>query len=169
MNSALIKRLVQETYLRGTHAAKVAPSDNDVTEPEDRELLALVERYCAAFENGDGPALTTLLQADVRLEMPPYAMWFTGRDACVRRTRCNADDPDVGERTTRGGRLPARRTRRDAGPCDTCPLSTSKRQVMPNRASRSVVRHQISTTNNTTRPTVAETWTKVRRSPGAYA
>jgi RNA polymerase sigma-70 factor (ECF subfamily) len=29
-------------------------------------------------------ALTTLLQADVRLEMPPYAVWFTGRDAVTR-------------------------------------------------------------------------------------
>jgi len=66
------------------HLAEVAPTDDDVTEPEDRELLALVERYCAAFENGDMAALTALLQADVKLEMPPYAVWFTGRDAVTR-------------------------------------------------------------------------------------
>jgi RNA polymerase sigma-70 factor (ECF subfamily) len=65
------------------HLAEVAPSD-DITEPEDRELLALVERYCAAFENGDMAALTALLQADVKLEMPPFAVWFTGRDAVTR-------------------------------------------------------------------------------------
>jgi RNA polymerase sigma-70 factor (ECF subfamily) len=64
--------------------AEVAPSDEDVTEPEDRELLSLVERYCAAFENGDVAALTALLQADVKLEMPPYAIWFTGRDAATQ-------------------------------------------------------------------------------------
>ena len=66
------------------HLADVAPSEDDLTEPEDRELLSLVERYCTAFENGDMAALTALLQADVRLEMPPYAVWFTGRDAVTR-------------------------------------------------------------------------------------
>jgi len=57
---------------------------SEVAEPEDRELLALVERYCAAFENGDMAALTALLRADVKLEMPPFAVWFTGRDAVTR-------------------------------------------------------------------------------------
>jgi len=66
------------------HLADVAPSEDALTEPEDRELLSLVERYCTAFENGDMAALTALLQADVRLEMPPYAVWFTGRDAVTR-------------------------------------------------------------------------------------
>jgi RNA polymerase sigma-70 factor (ECF subfamily) len=55
------------------HLAEVAPRDDDVT-----------ERYCAAFENGDVAALTALLQADVKLEMPPFAVWFTGRDAVTR-------------------------------------------------------------------------------------
>ena len=66
------------------HLAEVAPSDDEVAEPEDRELLALLERYCAAFENGDMAALTALLRADVKLEMPPFAVWFTGRDAVTR-------------------------------------------------------------------------------------
>jgi RNA polymerase sigma-70 factor (ECF subfamily) len=66
------------------HLAEVAPSDDEVAEPEDRELLALVERYCAAFENGDMAALTALLRADVKLEMPPFAVWFAGRDAVTR-------------------------------------------------------------------------------------
>ncbi|MDT5160697.1 MAG: polymerase sigma-70 factor, subfamily, partial [Mycobacterium sp.] len=43
------------------HLAEVAPSDDDIAEPADRELLALVERYCAAFENNDMAALTALL------------------------------------------------------------------------------------------------------------
>ncbi|HZA09377.1 sigma-70 family RNA polymerase sigma factor [Mycobacterium sp.] len=64
--------------------AEVAPTDDEVAEPEDKERLALVERYCAAFEKGDVAALTELLQADVKLEMPPYALWFTGRDAVTR-------------------------------------------------------------------------------------
>jgi RNA polymerase sigma-70 factor, ECF subfamily len=66
------------------HLADVAATDDDMAEPDDKNLLALVERYCAAFENGDVAALTELLQADVKLEMPPFAMWFAGRDAVIR-------------------------------------------------------------------------------------
>src|SRR5262249_20113561 len=65
------------------HLADVAATDDDVAEPQDKERIGLVERYCAAFENGDVAALTELLQADVRLEMPPFAIWFTGRDAVI--------------------------------------------------------------------------------------
>ena len=65
------------------HLAEVAPAEENVIEPEDAQLLALVDRYCAAFENGDVAALTELLQADVKLEMPPLATWFTGRDAVM--------------------------------------------------------------------------------------
>jgi RNA polymerase sigma-70 factor, ECF subfamily len=74
------------------HLAEAAPTDDDVAEPEDRERLALIERYCAAFENGDVAALTELLQADVKLEMPPYAIWFTGRDAVTRFLAARAFD-----------------------------------------------------------------------------
>ena len=43
-----------------------------------------LDRYCAAFENGDVAALTDLLRADVKLEMPPHPVWFDGRDAVLR-------------------------------------------------------------------------------------
>jgi RNA polymerase sigma-70 factor (ECF subfamily) len=66
-----------------THLAEVAPVEDNVAEPEDAQLRALVDRYCAAFENADVAALTELLQADVKLEMPPLAAWFTGRDAVM--------------------------------------------------------------------------------------
>ncbi len=67
--------------------AEVSPTEETVGEPgrdypaERRELL---DRYCAAFENADMAALTELLQADVKLEMPPVPVWFTGRDAVTR-------------------------------------------------------------------------------------
>jgi RNA polymerase sigma-70 factor, ECF subfamily len=66
------------------HLAEAAPSEDSVAEPDDAELRALLDRYCAAFENADMAALTELLQADVRLEMPPVPMWFTGREAVTR-------------------------------------------------------------------------------------
>jgi RNA polymerase sigma-70 factor, ECF subfamily len=64
--------------------AQVAPTEESVSEPEDAERRALLDRYCAAFENADLAALTELLQADVRLEMPPVPVWFAGREAVTR-------------------------------------------------------------------------------------
>lgn len=66
------------------HLAEVAPTEDDAAEPEDAARRELLDRYCAAFENADLAALTELLQSDVRLEMPPLAVWFTGRDAVTR-------------------------------------------------------------------------------------
>src|SRR5262249_39795752 len=69
------------------HLAEVSPAEESLAEPgrdypaERRELL---DRYCATFENSDMAALTELLQADVKLEMPPMPIWFTGRDAVLR-------------------------------------------------------------------------------------
>jgi len=67
-----------------THLSEVAPREEDVAEPDDAARRELLDRYCAAFENADLVALTELLQTDVRLEMPPLPVWFTGRDAVTR-------------------------------------------------------------------------------------
>jgi RNA polymerase sigma-70 factor, ECF subfamily len=64
--------------------AEVAPTEEDAVEPDDAERRELLDRYCAAFENADMAALTELLRADVKLEMPPLAVWFTGRDTVIR-------------------------------------------------------------------------------------
>lgn len=65
------------------HLAELAPEEESVAEPADAEQRELLDRYCAAFENADVAALTQLLQADVKLEMPPLAVWFTGHDAVM--------------------------------------------------------------------------------------
>ncbi len=67
-----------------THLAEAAPTEDDVADPDDAALRSLLDRYCAAFENGDIAALTELLRADVKLEMPPHPVWFDGRDAVTR-------------------------------------------------------------------------------------
>ncbi|HTQ19103.1 sigma-70 family RNA polymerase sigma factor [Mycobacterium sp.] len=64
--------------------AEVAPSEESAAEPDDPGRRDLLDRYCAAFENADMAALTELLQTDVKLEMPPVPIWFTGRDAVTR-------------------------------------------------------------------------------------
>jgi RNA polymerase sigma-70 factor (ECF subfamily) len=66
------------------HLSEVSPSEETAAEPDDAERRDLLDRYCAAFENADMAALTELLQADVKLEMPPLPMWFTGRDTVMR-------------------------------------------------------------------------------------
>ena len=66
------------------HLAEVSPTEEDAVEPDDAKRRELLDRYCAAFENADMAALTELLQADVKLEMPPVPEWFTGRDAVMR-------------------------------------------------------------------------------------
>jgi RNA polymerase sigma-70 factor (ECF subfamily) len=40
----------------------------------------VLERFAAAFENGDASALAHLLREDVALEMPPLLTWFVGRE-----------------------------------------------------------------------------------------
>jgi RNA polymerase sigma-70 factor (ECF subfamily) len=66
--------------------AEVSPAEESLgaREPDDTQRRDLIDRYCAAFENSDMAALTELLQADVRLEMPPMPVWFNGRDAVLR-------------------------------------------------------------------------------------
>ena len=66
------------------HLAEVAPSEEDVAEPDDADRRELLDRYCEALENADLAALTELLQIDVRLEMPPLPVWFTGREAVTQ-------------------------------------------------------------------------------------
>ena len=52
--------------------------------PLTSEQSALLERYVAAFERYDVPALTTLLRADAVLSMPPFEMWLQGHDSIAR-------------------------------------------------------------------------------------
>ena len=58
--------------------AQVAPTDEDLAEPDDPAVRDLVDRYVAAFERADVTALAGLLRDDVRLEMPPNRTWFVG-------------------------------------------------------------------------------------------
>jgi RNA polymerase sigma-70 factor, ECF subfamily len=50
----------------------------DVTEPDDPEVRAVIERYVQAFEAADVPALVRLLADEAVLEMPPVPLWYRG-------------------------------------------------------------------------------------------
>jgi len=62
---------------------QVSPTEDDMHEPADAGQRTLLDRYAAAFENADIPALMELLHADATFEMPPQPMWFAGRDRII--------------------------------------------------------------------------------------
>jgi RNA polymerase sigma-70 factor (ECF subfamily) len=51
-------------------------------EPTERER-AVLRRYMDAVERADLAAMAALLADDVRTTMPPYPMWFQGRDSVM--------------------------------------------------------------------------------------
>ena len=59
---------------------QAAPSEDDMREPADPDVVTLLNRYASAFENADVAALTELLREDAVIEMPPTPTWFAGRE-----------------------------------------------------------------------------------------
>ena len=53
---------------------------DEITEPDDPRVRAVVRRYAHAFEQADVPALVRLLTDDAVLEMPPVPLWYRGSD-----------------------------------------------------------------------------------------
>jgi RNA polymerase sigma-70 factor (ECF subfamily) len=51
---------------------------DEVSEPNDPEVLAAIDRYLRAFEAADVPALVRLVADDAVLEMPPVPLWYRG-------------------------------------------------------------------------------------------
>jgi RNA polymerase sigma-70 factor, ECF subfamily len=74
-----VRSLLQRARL--TLAADTPIHDEIVTSPEVDS--ALLERYLRAFETADTDTLARLLADDVRYEMPPFPVWFTGRRAVM--------------------------------------------------------------------------------------
>jgi RNA polymerase sigma-70 factor (ECF subfamily) len=60
---------------------QAGPAADDVAEPASRHDRDLANRYAAAFQDADVPALVALLRADVIAEMPPMREWFRGAGA----------------------------------------------------------------------------------------
>ena len=58
----------------------VSVAEDRVEEPSDPAARALIDRYVAAFEAADVPALTRLLTDQAVMEMPPVPLWFRGRE-----------------------------------------------------------------------------------------
>ena len=73
VNSALqrARAQLQEAAPRQEHAAR----------PADRAQREMADRYVSAFVQADIDTLTRLLADEVVLEMPPFLIWFRGRES----------------------------------------------------------------------------------------
>ena len=74
----------------------VDEAEDETTEPNDPVQRAILDRFTAAFENGDADALAELLRKDPMLEMPPLPGWLgsvraaghpSGQVRCLRGRR----------------------------------------------------------------------------------
>jgi len=66
--------------LQRARAALAGTGDaGEVTEPDDPQGRAVIDRYVRAFEAADVPALVRLLADEVVMEMPPVPLWYVGR------------------------------------------------------------------------------------------
>ena len=59
---------------------ELSASEEQIEEPSSPAARELIERYIAAFESADVPAITRLLAHDVVMEMPPVPLWFVGAE-----------------------------------------------------------------------------------------
>jgi RNA polymerase sigma-70 factor, ECF subfamily len=64
-------------------------------EPTDDER-AVLRRYMDALERADLAAMAALLAEDVRTVMPPWPMWFLGRDAVMSALKASWDPGSPG-------------------------------------------------------------------------
>ncbi|HEX6500143.1 MAG TPA: sigma-70 family RNA polymerase sigma factor [Micromonosporaceae bacterium] len=74
---------------------QATPTEDQVTEPTDAQQRELLDRYVAAFENKDIPAMVELFTSDAVWEMPPFPEWYVGGVdiATLIDTQCPAKGP----------------------------------------------------------------------------
>jgi RNA polymerase sigma-70 factor (ECF subfamily) len=75
---------------------RVAPTEDEIVEPTAAEERQLLDRYVAAFEAKDIPAIVDLFTKDAVWEMPPFTGWYQGPENIGRLvdTQCPAGGPD---------------------------------------------------------------------------
>lgn len=78
----------------GDEAASMLPDQRSgwtpATEPTEADRAAL-RRYMQALDDADLDTMAELLAEDVRTTMPPWPMWFRGRDAVMRALAASWD------------------------------------------------------------------------------
>jgi RNA polymerase sigma-70 factor (ECF subfamily) len=74
---------------------QAAPTEDEIVEPAGAEQRELLDRYVAAFEAKDIPAIVELFTKDAVWEMPPFTAWYQGAETIGRLvdTQCPARGP----------------------------------------------------------------------------
>ena len=70
---------VNSTLQRARAALADVGDVDEVTEPDDPRVRAVIEQYARAFEAADVPGLVRLLTDEAVLEMPPVPLWYRGK------------------------------------------------------------------------------------------
>jgi RNA polymerase sigma-70 factor (ECF subfamily) len=75
--------------------AEAAPSADAVAEPAENDRRELLDRFVAAFEAKDIPAIVGIFTKDAVWEMPPFLGWYSGPEDISRLidTQCPAGGP----------------------------------------------------------------------------
>jgi RNA polymerase sigma-70 factor (ECF subfamily) len=84
MSVAAVKSALQRARAR---LDEIAPTTDEVVEPDSPQARAILDRYMAAIEQADVEAMNDLLRADARLELVPSDVWFEGKVTCVGHLR----------------------------------------------------------------------------------
>ncbi len=69
---------VNSTLQRARAALADVGDVDEVTEPDDPRVRAVIQQYARAFEAADVPGLVRLLTDEAVLEMPPVPLWYRG-------------------------------------------------------------------------------------------
>jgi hypothetical protein len=77
---AALKSLLQRARAR---LEQHTVSDEELAEPTDERARRVLDRYMAAFEQSDMPAIERLLADDAVLEMTGTTTWYSGKARCV--------------------------------------------------------------------------------------
>jgi RNA polymerase sigma-70 factor, ECF subfamily len=80
ISTAAVKSALQRARAR---MEEVAPVADGLTEPDEPQARALLDRYIAAFENADAAALEAVLREDAALEVIGSRTWFSGMSTCL--------------------------------------------------------------------------------------
>jgi RNA polymerase sigma-70 factor (ECF subfamily) len=74
---------------------QASPTEDEIHEPSGADQRELLDRYVAAFEDKDIPAIVELFTKDAVWEMPPFDAWYQGAETIGRLidTQCPARGP----------------------------------------------------------------------------
>jgi RNA polymerase sigma-70 factor (ECF subfamily) len=79
-NSALQRARATMKQYHGEDSRVSTPA----ARPADEQIASLLAKYVAAWEEADAKALVALLREDAFITMPPFPLWYSGREVILQ-------------------------------------------------------------------------------------